>query len=64
LTAVADVYDALRSRRPYKPALPHTQSVEAMLPAFGGHFDPALLPAFRRCDAEFENIYACCQEGA
>jgi response regulator RpfG family c-di-GMP phosphodiesterase len=57
IVAIADVYDALRSRRIYKPALPHEQTVEVMLAGFGTQFDPALLETFRRCAPQFEHIF-------
>jgi response regulator RpfG family c-di-GMP phosphodiesterase len=57
LVAIADVYDALRSRRAYKPAYSHNSSVQMMTEAAGGQFDPALLQVFLRCAAAFERIY-------
>src|SRR5262249_22085426 len=56
LVAVGDVYDALRSRRPYKPALSHPTAVQAMVEGSPGQVDPALLQGFQRCAAEFERI--------
>ena len=57
LVAVADVYDALRSRRVYKPALSHETAVEQMLNRSPGHFDPDLLEAFRRAAPQFERVF-------
>ena len=57
LVAVADVYDALRSRRVYKPALSHATAVELMLDRSPGHFDPNLLDAFRRAAPQFDRIF-------
>jgi response regulator RpfG family c-di-GMP phosphodiesterase len=57
LVAVADVYDALRSRRVYKPALSHATAVEQMLDRSPGHFDPNLLEAFRRAAPQFDRIF-------
>ena len=57
LVALADVYDALRSRRVYKPALSHSLAVEQMLERSPGHFDPDLLEAFRRAAPHFERIF-------
>lgn len=45
LMAVADVYDALISRRPYKPAFPHDQAVAMIAEGRGGHFDPEVADA-------------------
>jgi response regulator RpfG family c-di-GMP phosphodiesterase len=57
LVAVADVYDALRSRRVYKPAYPHAEAVAQMVDRSPGHFDPALLDVFRRCGDGFDRVY-------
>ena len=57
IVAVADVYDALRSRRVYKPALSHMAAVQAMTEASAGHFDPALLQAFQHCQCRFDKIF-------
>lgn len=57
LVAVADVYDALRSRRVYKPAFTHAEAVEQMLDRSPGHFDPALLGVFRRCGDGFDRVF-------
>jgi putative two-component system response regulator len=57
IVAVADVYDALRRQRPFKPALDHNDSVRVILHESAGQFDPALLDAFARCKNEFMNIY-------
>lgn len=55
LVAVADVYDALRSERPYKGAQDHAEAMRRMLNGDGriapGQFDPAVLAALRRCSA-------------
>lgn len=57
IVAIADVYDALRSKRIYKPALPHDDAVRIMEKEDIGHFDPYLLGAFARCSGEFERIF-------
>jgi response regulator RpfG family c-di-GMP phosphodiesterase/serine/threonine protein kinase len=57
IVAVADVYDALRSRRSYKPALSHSATVQLMCESSPGQFDPALLQAFQRCAGHFERIF-------
>ncbi len=57
LVALADTYDALRSRRVYKPALAHHAAVQVMTEADQGHFDPALLQVFVKCTPAFEKIY-------
>jgi response regulator RpfG family c-di-GMP phosphodiesterase/tRNA A-37 threonylcarbamoyl transferase component Bud32 len=57
LVTLGDVYDALRSRRVYKPALSHAATMQVMTEASSGQFDPALLQAFHRCAPQFERIY-------
>jgi response regulator RpfG family c-di-GMP phosphodiesterase len=56
LTAVADVYDALRRERLHKPAMSHTQAMGVLLHS-PGQFEPALLDALTRCAGEWERIY-------
>jgi putative two-component system response regulator len=58
---ICDQYDALVSKRPYKPSLSHRKAVkiitegdEKTLP---GHFDPDVLRAFTRVAPELEKIY-------
>jgi HD-GYP domain-containing protein (c-di-GMP phosphodiesterase class II) len=57
LVAVADVYDALRSRRSYKPALSHAAALQVMIDGSEGQFDPALVEVLRRCAGQFEQIF-------
>lgn len=45
LMAVADVYDALISRRPYKPAMSHADACAHIVAASGSHFDPQVVQA-------------------
>lgn len=56
LMAVADVYDALISRRVYKMPMPHDEAVKIMLAGKGLHFDPDVIDAFMECQAEFKAI--------
>ena len=44
--AVADVYDALTSDRPYRPAWSHDEAIAHIRKETGGHFDPAVVDAF------------------
>ncbi len=57
IVTLGDVYDALRSRRPYKPALSHVAAMQVMTEASQGHFDPILLHAFQRCHRDFERVF-------
>ena len=56
ITAIADVFDALTSARPYKPAWPVADAVREIEQGSGSHFDPALLRAFQRVLPEIERI--------
>lgn len=46
IMAVADVYDALRSERPYKKGMSHEQAIEIVMDGKGSHFDPKVVDAF------------------
>jgi putative two-component system response regulator len=46
LMAVVDVYDALVSKRVYKPAFPHSTAVSMIKESSGSHFDPDIVDAF------------------
>lgn len=56
IVAVADVYDALRSRRPYKEPMTHEAAREIILQGSGKHFDPEIVEAFLECELNFERI--------
>jgi response regulator RpfG family c-di-GMP phosphodiesterase len=56
IVTVGDVYDALRSRRSYKPALSHTAALQVILGS-EGQFDPALLQTLERCNHQFERVF-------
>jgi len=49
IVAVADVFDALISARPYKPAYPPMDAVMMIEIESGRHFDPVIVDAFRAC---------------
>ena len=53
LMAVADVYDALVSVRPYKKAFSHEEAYKIITESAGTHFDPVLVQAFERVEGEF-----------
>jgi response regulator RpfG family c-di-GMP phosphodiesterase/tRNA A-37 threonylcarbamoyl transferase component Bud32 len=57
LVAIADVYDALRSRRAWKPALSHFNAVHIIMQGSPGQFDPQLLQIFQEVHPGFEIIY-------
>lgn len=56
LMAVADVYDALISRRPYKPPMTHEQALGIIRDGAGAHFDPGVVEALEACLADFQHI--------
>jgi putative two-component system response regulator len=53
LMAIADVYDALISRRVYKPPFPHERAVAIVLEGRGKHFDPEMVDAFDALQDDF-----------
>ncbi len=57
IMAVADVYDALRTKRPYKPAFPHEKCAAIIGEGAGRHFDPAVVEAFRRVEDVLIALY-------
>lgn len=56
IMALADVYDALRSKRPYKEAFSHEKSCKIIREDDGKHFDPAVMDAFVSCESEFASV--------
>ena len=56
LMAVADVYDALISRRVYKERMPHQQAAEIIAQGRGSHFDPDVVDAFFQIEQTFVAI--------
>lgn len=58
IMALADVYDALTSRRVYKAAFTHEIARAMILRDAGGHFDPDIVEAFVRTEEQFIGIQA------
>jgi putative two-component system response regulator len=56
LMAIADVYDALVSERPYKKAFTHEEAKKIIEEGSGSHFDPTLIGVFSRVDQEFAHF--------
>ena len=56
LMAIADVYDALISKRVYKPPFPHEKAVEIIREGRDRHFDPIITDAFLEHHKEFRAI--------
>ncbi|MGI6656493.1 MAG: HD-GYP domain-containing protein [Desulfobulbus sp.] len=57
IVALADVYDALTSSRPYKRAFSHDEAREIILAESGQRFDPEIVAAFREREQEFRDTY-------
>ena len=58
LLAVADVYDALISKRVYKPAFTHETAIELIRQGSGEHFDPDVVDAMLAIEEQFMEIAA------
>lgn len=56
LMALADVYDALISKRVYKPAFSHEEACRIVVQGRGTHFDPDILDAFVAIADDFQKI--------
>lgn len=57
IVALADVFDALTSRRPYKEAWPVAKAVELIREESGKHFDPDVVDAFQRVLPKIMDVY-------
>jgi putative two-component system response regulator len=58
IVTVADVYDALTSKRIYKGAFGHDVARAIILEGAGTHFDPDIVAAFRACEKQFMAVQA------
>lgn len=57
IMALADVYDALRARRPYKEPFAHKKAVDIIRKDSGTHFDPTVVQAFLAREKEFSTAW-------
>ena len=57
ITAVADVFDSLVSKKPFKPALPIDQCLRILMHGRGTHFEPTIIDAFIACRDEIVGIH-------
>jgi putative two-component system response regulator len=68
IVMLCDLYDALRSQRPYKLAFSHIKTLDIMLNGNERtkptHFDPNLLEAFREMHHQFDEIFSLVKESA
>jgi HD-GYP domain-containing protein (c-di-GMP phosphodiesterase class II) len=68
ITQIADIYDALRTARPYKPSFNHEMARSIILSGdaridSAGHFDPRLIEAFADTHADFDRIWRELSDG-
>lgn len=54
IVSVADVYDALTSKRVYKPAMAHGEAVRLIVNGKGTQFDPLVVDALEKCEIVFQ----------
>ncbi len=57
IVAIADVFDALASKRSYKEKMAFEECVQIILESRGSHFDPVLVDAFEESLSEIRKIY-------
>ena len=56
IVTVADVYDALRSKRPYKSEFTHEESYDIIVKGKGTHFDPDIVETFKDIHLELRSV--------
>ncbi len=57
ILAICDVYDAMRSRRPYKEPINHIDSLKEIKLGSGKHFNPVIVDVFLQCEKDIEQVY-------
>lgn len=57
IMSLVDVYDALRSKRPYKAGYSHSRSMEMIMEQAEKQFDPDVISAFIKVNTQFEVIF-------
>jgi HD-GYP domain-containing protein (c-di-GMP phosphodiesterase class II) len=62
IVAVADVFDALMSKRPYKEAFSFEESIDLIKKGSGNHFDPEIVEIFESSINEVKEIYKLYKE--
>ena len=58
IVALADVYDAIRSERPYKAMKSHEEASDYIMSSSGSHFDPLVVEAFAASQGRIASIYS------
>jgi len=56
IVALADVYDALTTKRVYKPAMSHEEARQIIIEGLGTHFDPKVVEAFLAAEEQFRAV--------
>ncbi len=57
IMAIADVYDALRSKRVYKEPISHEESLKIIREESGKAFDPEIVEVFLECEDQIKEIF-------
>jgi HD-GYP domain-containing protein (c-di-GMP phosphodiesterase class II) len=57
IVAVADVFDALTSKRPYKEAFSYDEAKQIIIKGKGNHFDPRIIACIEKNESELFSIY-------
>lgn len=57
IAALCDVYDSLRSERPYKEPYSHEKAVAIIIAESGSHFDPKIVRAFKALSEQFNQVW-------
>ena len=64
IVALADVYDALTSQRPYKEGMSHVEAREWIVAHYESQFDPETVEAFIAREADFARVSQAAAESA
>jgi len=62
IVAIADVYDALSTKRVYHESTPHEKCVDMIREGAGRQFDPGLVEVFLKLESQFRDIAQNCQD--
>jgi HD-GYP domain-containing protein (c-di-GMP phosphodiesterase class II) len=57
IVTISDIYDALRSKRTYKPVMSHNEAIAIMRAESSARFDPDIFSAFEHSLADFQDIH-------
>ncbi len=62
IMAIVDVYDAVRSKRVYKPPIPHKEAFNIIQQDSGAYFDPNLVDVFSDLQGRFQEVWETMQD--